>query len=261
MTPEERKAWGEKMKAARLAKEQQVEAEQTANNVEETDTEQYSGNHRGEEKVEVSKSQLDALLSRLEKLESASTASTSFDKQTSQVDMTGRMIGVNTPHPLDPKFYIDPRDRLYELPELRRFAFRENYELDFAVEVLNYETKWGTSFSVPKFKLKLKRLLLDEETGEPKVVERDGKRLKQGYLVKVGIFFIDPNDAIKTAVDMGIEVTDANSYEFLEMMRFEQYKRWLVECMKPPKPEATRETKQTVINGTVYSVEEWSELR
>lgn len=248
----ERKAFAEKMKQRREAANLHKQTkEDTQTMAEEPKTEQ--------DLVTLTQDQFDALLARLEKVESASTETSTFNKQTSQVDMSGRVTGVNTPHPLDPKFYTDPRDRLYKLPELARYAFKENYELDFLVEVLNYETKYGTSFSVPKFKLKLKKLILDDETGEPIYTEHDGRKFKQGYLMKVGIFFIDPNDAIKTAVDMGIEVTDANSYEFLEQMRFLQYKRWLLDCMKPPKPEENRAIKQAVIGGSVYQVEEWSE--
>lgn len=242
----ERQAFADRMKAARQKSEQKEEpVEQVTEQKEAT--------------VTITQDQFDALMARLEKVESAKTESSTISKQTSTVDMTGRVTGVSTPHPLDPKFYADPRERLYNLPELARYAFRQNYELDFVVEVLNYETKYGTSFSVPKFKLKLKKLILDDDTGEPILVEHDGKQFKQGYLMKVGIFFIDPNDAVKTAVDMGIEVTDANSYDFLEQMRFQQYKKWLLDCMKPPKPEDNRATKHAVIGGSVYQIDEWSE--
>lgn len=247
-TEEERKAFAERMKAGRK-KAAPVKSEPVQEAPVETK----------EEMISISKDQFEQLLARLEKVESAKTESSTMDKTTAQIDMSGRITGVNTPHPLDPKFYTDPRERLYDLPELARYAFKQNYELDFSVEVMNYETKFGTSFSVPKFKLKLKKLILDDDTGEPIIVEHDGRKFKQGYLMKVGIFFIDPNDAIKTAVDMGIEVTDANSYDFLESMRFQQYKKWILECMKPPKPEENRSVKQAVIGGSVYQVEEWSE--
>ena len=206
--------------------------------------------------VEIEASKLDELLKRLEKLESASVTTSQIDKIT--VVGNGQTIGVNTPYSLQVSHYEDPREKLYDLKELQRYAFKQNYELDFVVETTTYETKYGTNFSVPKFKLKLKKLILDDRTGEPIKIEKNGKTFNQGYLMKVGIFFIDPTDAISTAVSLGIDEKDANSTAFLDAMRFELYKRWLLECMNPPKPEPNQAKNQVVIGGSVYEVEEWS---
>lgn len=206
--------------------------------------------------VEIEAKKLDELLKRLEKLESASVTTSQIDKVT--VASNGQAIGVNTPYALQASHYEDPREKLYDLKELQRYAFKQNYELDFVVETTTYETKYGTNFSVPKFKLKLKKLILDDQTGEPIKIEKNGKTFNQGYLMKVGVFFIDPTDAISTAVSLGIDEKDANSTTFLDAMRFELYKRWLLECMNPPKPEPNQAKNQVVIGGSVYEVEEWS---
>lgn len=209
--------------------------------------------------VTIPEDTFNAILERLKRVEAARTETSSVSQSTSQVAADGRIFGIQTPYSLSPEVYNDPREYLYNMPVLEQYGFKRNYRLDWIVEVQNYETKYGTSFSVPKFKLKLRRLLLDEDTGEPQTFEKDGKTYERGYLVQAGIFFVDPAEAVATARELGLPIEDANSGQFLEAMRLELYKRWLLECMKPPKPQPTSGQKQIVIGGKAYVVEEWNQ--
>ena len=254
-TPEQRKEIGERLKMARekKARLQELEAEDDKQEINEV-----VGSKVIEETVTISKQQMDAIISRLENLEQVKTVSTPQDVQKAQVDGMGKVAGINVPYTLDTSYYKDPRVLLYELPELERFAFKQNYQLDWVVEVLHYETKWGTNFSIPRFKLKLRKYMYDDDGNKITHLDEEGKTIVQGYLVKVGVFFVDPNDAIKTALEMGVEVED--TAEFLEKMRMELYKRWLLETLNPPKPKAAQKIREVVIGGSRVQVEEWNEI-
>lgn len=243
-TPEERKAFGDKMRKIREEKLKVSDVEKSAALEEDT--------------VSIGRAQLDALLDRIEKLESAKVESSPISQTTTTISSNGQLIGVQTPYPLDPSVYEDPREELYNLTMLERYAFKKNYRLDWQVEVQHYETKFGTNFSVPKFVLKLRRVILNDDTGEPETFEKDGKIYEKGYLVQKGVFWVDPAECVQVARDLGLQITEANSASFLKQMRFELYKRWLLECMNPPRPQPAQASKNIVIGGKVYPIEEWN---
>lgn len=267
LSEEQKKAASERMKAMHAAKAAQVAADkkmqEESDGYEEAfkqpEAPQEPTAEEKQETVTITKEQFETLLARLESVESAKVTSTPVSQGVSQVAADGRIFGIQTPYSLSPEIYNDPREVLYNLPILEQYGFKKNYRLDWVVEVQNYETKYGTSFSVPKFKLKLRKLMLNEETGEPITFEQNGKTFERGYLVQAGIFFVDPAEAVATARELGLPIDDANSHEFLDRMRLELYKRWLLECMKPPRPQPSKGQKQVVIGGTAYLVEEWNQ--
>jgi hypothetical protein len=242
-TDEERKAFAEKMKASR--------------NKEET-----------VDKVELTQEQFQALMERLSKLESTSKESTP-GRENVQLNDLGRAVGIMQKYSVDARDYDDPRPLLMDLPELQRFAFKENYFLNWDVEQLMYETKFGTSYSVPKFILKLyKRLYEDDGTPTPDIdratgvqrVDDQGKPMFRSYLVQRFTTTTDPNAAVSEARRMGLSIENANTREFLDQMRFLEYKNWLLEVFQPKKPSTARRTENMVVGSTQVQVESYSEL-
>lgn len=199
--------------------------------------------------VTLSQEQFDNLMNRLNSLEENKTQTVTQEPTRPPVDQFGKPTGIIQKYSVDPAHYKDPRKALSLLKELERVAFDVNYMLDWEVQQLIYETKFGTSFSEPKFTLVLYRRMFDE----------DGNPTDKRMLIQRGIFFEDPAASIKEAVDMGLPVDNANSSEFLESMRFERYKRWLLDIFNPKKLGSTkRKVTEQVIGGKVVEVEEYS---
>lgn len=243
MTPEERKAFGDKMKAAREAKKATA-AEKPAT-------------------VEIGQDQLQALMERLNKLESNKTETSNGS---AQINNLGRAVGVMQKYSVDPADYANPIPELMAVKELERFAFKENYYMTWDVEQTQYETKYGTSFSEPRFQLRLYKRLYDEDgtpmvkvdnTGKP-VLDAQGKEQFRAYLVKQAFFFEDPAASMKEALALGIPVTNANSKDFLEKMRKLRYRQWLVEIFNRPKTSSTSRKEQMVIGSSIVQVESYS---
>lgn len=197
-------------------------------------------------KIELTQDQFDTLMNRLNAVESSKTAT---EKPASTgVDQFGKPIGILQKFSIDPADYEDPRERLMSLPEFERFAFKQNFVLDWEVDQSLYDTKYGTAVSEPKFVLTLKQKRYDE----------DGN-VKKGLIIRGrGIFFEDPMASIKEAVALGMAITDQNSPEFLSQMRFLRYKFWISEILNPRRPDSTKpKVHEEVIAGKVYVIEEY----
>lgn len=252
-TDEERKAFGEKMKASRANKEQkkaQEPAEAPSN------------------KVELTQEQFQALMERLNKLESSKTESLDVKaNQQPELNQLGRAVGIMQKYSVDPRDYEDPRDELMNLAELERFAFKPNYYLGWDVEQTQYETKYGTSFSEPRFEIRLyKRLFEEDGSPTPKVdnagnpvLDEQGRPQFKSYLVKKGYFFEDPAASVKEAQQLGLPITNANSKDFLEQMRKLRYKTWLLEVFNKPKSADTTRRESMTIGSSIVQVESYSE--
>lgn len=246
MTEEERKAFGEKMKAAREAKKN---AHKENPPTEETQTSETQGS--SPKQVTLDEDKFNQLMERLAKLEEAKTQTTTEAPKDSGFDHLGRPVGVIQRYSVDPANYKDPRDQLKALPELQRFAFAENFMLEWDIDQLIYETKFGTSFADPKFTLVLWKKMFDED-GKP-----NGKRI----LIQTGIFFEDPAASIKEAAAMGLPIDKANSPEFLEQMRFYRYKQWLLDIFNPKRPTNTSKNyTEMVVDNKIVRVEDYSTL-
>jgi hypothetical protein len=194
--------------------------------------------------------QFETLMNRLNKLENTDTTKTqTATPADTGFDQAGKPIGIIQKFSVDPADYIDPRPMLYDLPELVRFAFKQNYVLDWEVDQLLYDTKYGSAVSEPKFTLTLKQKRFDEN-GD----------VRPGLILRGrGIFFEDPMASIKEAVAMGLPLDDSNSREFLSQMRFLRYQAWLVDILSPRRPDsAKRSQHEEVINGRAYIIEEYS---
>lgn len=158
----------------------------------------------------------------------------------------GRLVGVQEKYSTDKSRYEDPRPRLLQEPRLKRVAFAENYEVDYEVTSVTYETKTGITEKQPKFAIELIQVVLDDR-GEP-----TNRRIGVAKLV----FFEDPDTAIKIAEDNGLEVNEANQIDFLNDMRYLRVRDWIFECFWPTKPDATKNNrKEMVVGGQV--VQTW----
>lgn len=260
-TEEERKAFGEKMKASRAAK---TNTPQPTEPVEATPSEPT---------VNLTQDQFQALMERLNKLETSKTETLETkplpNSNQASIDNLGRTIGIMTKYSVNPDDYEDPREKLMSTPALERFAFRTNYFLKWDVEQTIYETKFGTSYAEPRFELRLyKRLFEDDGTPTPDVdkatgiqrLDEQGRPQFKSYLVTKGFFFEDPAASLKEAVQMGLPVNNANSKEFLKQMRELRYQSWLLEVFNKPRTTSKPNKESMVIGSSVVTVESYSEV-
>lgn len=221
MSPEERKAWGAKMKAARKAKSASRAVRPTP------------------EPDEVSNPAYQELLRQVQELKSRLDKGQPMAPSTPQVSQAGNLVGVYEKYKVDGDFYPNPTERLAKEPRLQRFAFPLNYELDFKVTTTNYEHN-GVRTKEPRFTLELRRIVMNEDTGEP----TSGR-----YVVRRMMFHEDPEAAITIAQDNGIQVEAENERDFLNEMRYLQMRDWLLETFYPPKPDNIKNKKQMVIGN------------
>lgn len=184
--------------------------------------------------------EVEALQKQIEELKSAFF---SVVNQNSGAQVTSKgLVGTVEKYHMDPKYYPDPSDRLSKEGKLQRFAFRENYELEFQVTSTQYQTIDGINMKEPKFNLALNKVVFDEDTGEP-----TGGR----YVIARAVFHEDPDAALVIARENGVEVDESNEKLFLDEMRYLRMRDWLVGIFYPPKSTSKSNRKEMVINGRV----------
>lgn len=179
------------------------------------------------------------LLRRIKELE------TRLQPQGPQVNNRGSLVGTFEKYITDPDYYPSPIERLAQEARLQRFAFKDNFELDFNIGLSAYETKDGVNTKEPKFTLKLVRIMYDDETGEP----TDNR-----YVACQMIFHEDPGTAIIIARENGVSVDDYGEKQFLDEMRYLRMRDWLLECFYPPAPVAATDKKEMVIGNRLVEV-------
>lgn len=235
-TPEERKAWGEKMKKAREAKKKLDGVDEQLQTAPPKSNEPDIGD----------------LQRQLNELRQALVAAQGQQSSGAQVTNQG-LIGTHIKYTVDPKNYDDPIPRLFEFmeskPQLRRLGFKDNYELDFKMDTFAYDTKDGRNVSEPKFTLDLNRIVYDEETYEP---------TNRRYTACRMVFFEDPQTAMVVARDNGIEIDTQDEKAFLNEMRFLRMRDWLLEAFYPPKAAPTHNKREQVIGNQMVEVWEIS---
>jgi hypothetical protein len=230
MSPEERKAWGEKMKAAREAKKAETV---TAPPAEPPETPEEN----------VDQNDLRALLKRIEELESQKF----FPKDTPTTPTSKTVV---TKFSFNPKDYPDPRERLFTEPKLTLKGFNKDWwDLGWEVQKVNYEED-GVKLAAPRFLLEIYRIMEDEETGEP-----SAKR----YVAKKGNFFEDPDSFLVIAEQHGHVIPESFTGEFMNEMRYLAMRDWLVDFFYPPNNTEKKSNKtETVIGNRLVEVFEIS---
>lgn len=162
-----------------------------------------------------------------------------------QIGGTGALVGVREKYIVNPQNYPDPRERLAKEARLQRFAFKENYDLDWEIGISQYQTKDGVNTREPKFTLKLVRVVFDDDTG---------LATNQRYVVCQIIFHEDPEAALAIAREQGYEVSDYAEKDFLDEMRYLRMRDWLLEAFYPQKPTVNSSKKEMVIGNRVVQV-------
>lgn len=234
MTPEQRKAASERMKAMHAAKKA---AKENQTNEVPTAPELPTTN-----KVEIDEDKLNYILEELNRLKNQNPT----PLQQAQLSGNG-VVGITEKYSTNKSSYADPRPRLFEEPEFQRFAIKDNYEITYDVLITRYQSAQGLWFTEPRFELELLRLDLDEEGNT-----------KRKLLVQKFVKHEDYDAAVDIANALGMQIDPSMSKEFTDEMRYQDIKMWLKEQFYPPKPiQQTNNGKtEAVINGTVVTVYE-----
>lgn len=220
-TDEERKAFGDKMKAAKAAKT-------TKNNIPE------------ETKEVINHDEIAELRQQIEELKRSWQPPTPQDER---VRLTGgKIIGTVEKYDLTPSTYPSPIDRLTNENKLRRFAFAENYDLNFEVGVSEYTTIDNIRTREPKFTLELIGRIYDDETGD---------LTKGRYIISRLIMHEDPEAALVIAREQDLEVDEENEEAFLNEMRYIRMRDWLITCFVPAPRKNNNRKKEMVVGGKI----------
>ena len=257
-TPEERKAFGDKMRALRAARESKTtqtphplkeeatpapsptdyptEAEKVAAAVPSTP---QGGN------VTLSAEQFQALIDALSKGNTSAPAQ--FSGQ--QTNAMGQVVGSITKYEPDPNYYPNPIEDLISFfetnPKTKRLAFRDNYFLKWEISSKPYDTKYGTSIIEPTFHLSIYTPLFDEQGNET-----GGYRALKSFDLNE-----DESTALLIAHDLGITATHENMREVMNTARFERIKRLILADFFPENSFAASSAfDEQAIGGTVVKV-------
>lgn len=238
-TDEERKAFGDKMKKARLDKETHgtYPPDSPVGVPEQPIAPENGPGDEPTTKIDQS-DDVSKLLRRIEELEAAQWRQSG--QPTAQV-ANGRMTGTVEKYAVAPENYPNPVERLAKESRLGPVAFEFNYDLDFSVSISEYETIDHIRMKEPKFQLELIRVILDEDTGE---------RTTGRYVVCRLIFHEDPEAALVIAKANGVNVDTTDEAHFLNEMRYLTMRDWLLECFYPPRNDQKKKNKrEMVIDG------------
>lgn len=251
-TPEERAAFGAKMKAARGKKDTPKVEKDNVAQYDETQKaldESLTGPTKQEEQILTNEEARD-LIRRVKELESnfqRSAVKADYYKDKPEVDRRGALIGSFEKYILDPRQYPDPTERLSNEPRLRQFAFQTNYELKFDIATTSYQTLEGVHTKEPRFTLTLVKVELDDN-GEPTT-----KR----YNLRSMVLHEDPDAALAIAREQDVEVGDDNK-AFLDEMRYLRMRDTLLEWFYPRPTPSTQNGNEEVRDNRVVSIYEVS---
>lgn len=252
MSEEERKAWGEKMKQARLAK--QAEQPQAVPNTESTSAGADTGD-TDEETTTVQQGNDPDRIARLE----------------AQIEMLVKLQGgqsnQNAPATTHEKYstqlsiYESPVEKLLEWaqtnPKMKQQAFSANFELQYVAEVPpRYQLADKSWERQPKFTLGLLEKAYDDDGNQLTRVNERGETVDIKYLRKRLVFFEDPDNALAIAHRKGLQLDDQSSQAFLNDMRFIQAQEWLLDVFYPPKPDAGNGFREEAIAGQMVTIVE-----
>lgn len=238
-TPEERKAFGEKMKAARAKGSASLQ-----NKKPETKEVEQPVIEEKETILEPSVSELMKQIQELKDSQFQLLNSMIAQNQGGPTVKNGRLTGTTDKYSVDTNNYPDQTEALSNESKLQRFAFKINYELEYSVSLTEYTTIDNVRTREPKFELKLIRVMVDEESGQD-----TGQRFVACNL----IFFEDPDTAMLLARQEGLEVSN-NEVEFLNAMRYLRMRDWLFECFYPAGPKPLSQTRDIVVDNRLVKV-------
>jgi len=231
-TPEQRKAAGERLKAAR---EQKKLNEQIA----------VAPPPTTDPDLATLTAQVQEALAEIQRLKQAQVAP--LQPQGNVQNVNGTMTGTYERYRVSSSYYPDPTERLSNEARLQRFAFKDNYELKWEVQLSQYETADRIRTKEPRFNIKLIVKVYDDLTGE---------LTNRRFVILQGIFHEDPDAAIYIANQNDIAVDTENEKDFLDEMRYLRFRDWLIEAFYPTPPPASNNKKEVVIGNKLVEVYE-----
>lgn len=235
MTPEERKAFGEKMRKAREAKKQQEEINHPGP-LQETE--------RPETDLEQMRRQMDEIMETNALLKAALLQKQDVaQSSTPQVNQSGKLIGLFEKYVLDKDVYPSPVERLAAEPRLKPLAFDYNYHLEYDYTTRQYSTKQGIETIEPEFTVTLWRNVLDE----------DGKVTKR-YRARRMVFHEDPQAAMTIARENNVQVDAEDERTFLNEMRYLRVRDWLFDIFWPRPKQESEAIREEVIGNQLVQV-------
>ena len=247
----EAKAWAEKMKQAREAKQA---GKQKISSPSQPSTSYQSRSAVPPQPSEPAQQENVAdLVRRVEELEKERDFFKKTSLETPQVTDRG-VQGTFEKYSVDPSNYPDPRQHLWEYMNstqaLRRHGFTpDNYEMEWEIRTTNYETRDGRSVKEPRFILEVWGILYNEETNQP----------EKKYRIHRLVFHEDPQAALIVANEKGLEIPEDMTKQFLDDMRFLRVRDWLMELFVPPHyNEKKQEQREEVIGNKLVDVVEIS---
>lgn len=246
-TPEERKAFADKMRNARRAKNVTVggpveapPAAEPAKVPEEDEVTQV----QDEQGLDELKKQMQEVMETNALLKAALLGNQKQGSQGISVGKDNNLLGEVEKYLLDPINYPDPTPRLRKEARLQPLAFDYNYELDYSVSTSSYETKTGVNMREPKFHVTLSRIVLDDQ----------GEQTPKRYIARKLIFHEDPQAALVIARDNGLDVDKSDEQAFLNEMRYLRVRDWLFDIFWPKPAQAADRIREEVIGGTLVQV-------
>lgn len=252
MTPEERRAWGEKMRAARAAKQANKDDKNprpepiTAPELPE-DQEEHIAEDGNLEQLQAQIKEIqetNALLKAALLGQQVNAGAGGQPAQNVGVGRQGNLVGEVEKYLIDPDNYPDPTPRLSKEERLRAVNFDFNYELEYRMDVVAYETKTGVNMKEPKFHISLNRIVVDDQ----------GNQTDKRYIAKRLVFHEDPQAALVIARENGLEIDSSNEKVFLDEMRYLRTRDWLFGVFWPKPDDEKAEIKEEVIGGTIVQV-------
>ena len=168
-----------------------------------------------------------------------------------RVSATGGIQGTVEKYPIDPSYYPNPLDRLYDDPAFKRHALRDNYLLTFNVEGLRYETADKLWYTEPQFTVELYRYIFDDDDNPTGQVARISRT----------IFLEDEFYATIVADKMGILSEFSDRREMMNEIRYVTIKNWLIGMFtKPHLQHFKKQPREMVIDGKVVEVRDTEDI-
>lgn len=238
MTPEERKAFGEKMKLARQNKNPKIDSPKL-----EVETLPASG-------LEEMQRQINEVMETNALLKAALLRGN--DNSSVNIGRQG-VLGVIDKYLVDPNNYADPTKRLSQENRLQSIAFNHNYELEYEFSLRPYESK-GINYQEPEFIVTLLKVVLDDQGNRVQIVGNDGVSRDKFFKARRMVFHEDPQAALVIARDNNIDIDKSDEVTFLNEMRYIRVRDWLFGYFWPIAAKSKDGIREEVVGGTIVEV-------
>lgn len=243
-TKEEKQAFADKMKKAKL---QKVNSNLTKQADKQTDTDETLSKH--DQLLEV----LIKMVDTLQKNQSTPIITPSnpiHNRQNSNINIssTGDIQGIINKYPIDKDFYPNPVNELLDYAEkaMPAIAIRVTHDILWDVVAHPYQTANNIWYNEPWHIIQIDKRLFDDQ-GEPLRDKDSGDEIVIRW--RVGYFFEDEIMVKQAANKQGLK--DYDSDNLANEIRLLRMKRWLKDIFYPPKPKPTHSDRQVVVNGQV----------